>query len=285
MQLDNACVACIKNQGERVAQAQHVTPEVLEVMRKHVAAHPFDFSLTPPQIAATLYASLANIAQVDDLYAKEKADSTRMAKTFIPQLQQAIDESRQPFYTALLACVAGNVIDLASQAHFNLDEEIATLFAKSFFHDDSHHLNQSLQQAKTLLIIGDNVGEHLFDKLFMQYIAKAFPDLTIYYMVRGTIIINDVTMKEAIEDGLDQVATLVDSGVDTPGFDYDRATPNAQALFDSADVVMTKGMGNYESLNRSKRTIFFVLKVKCSVVASSVNAPLGSLLCLRSSLS
>lgn len=285
MQLDNACVTCIKNQGERVIQAQSVPKQIAQQMRLYVQEQSFNMHQTPPQVAATLYATLAKMAGVDDLYEEQKVQASRLAGTFITELEEAIVNSHSPFETALLCCVAGNVIDLASQEHFNLEDEISSLFSKTFYHDDSLALFDALQSAKTLLLIGDNVGEHHFDKLFLRYIGQAFPELQIYYMVRGAIIINDVTMKEALEDGLDEVATVIDSGVDTPGFDYERATVEAQSLFDRADVVMTKGMGNYESLNTATREIFFVLKVKCSVVANSVNAPLGSLLCLRSLLS
>ncbi len=104
--------------------------------------------------------------------------------------------------------------------------------------------------------------------------------MVFYYFVRGKPIINDVTVREAKEAGFDELCHLVDSGVNTPGFAYSRATKEAQELFDSADLVISKGMGNYECLSPSHRKeICFLLKVKCGVVASSLNAEVGDIIC------
>jgi len=87
-------------------------------------------------------------------------------------------------------------------------------------------------------------------------------------------------MKEAQQAGFDKLCNLVDSGVNTPGFAYSRANENAKALFDSADLVISKGMGNYECLSDTKRSnICFLLKVKCEVVANSLNAQVGNTIC------
>ena len=99
-------------------------------------------------------------------------------------------------------------------------------------------------------------------------------------MVRGNFIINDVTMKEAYEANMDQVCTLMDSGVNTPGFVYERATQESQNLFDSADVILAKGMGNYECMTpTTRKNICFLLKIKCSVVSRSLGHEIGSIIC------
>jgi hypothetical protein len=99
-------------------------------------------------------------------------------------------------------------------------------------------------------------------------------------MVRGTFIINDVTMKEAKEAKIDQYCTLIDSGVNTPGFVYERATDESKDLFDNADIIIAKGMGNYECLSPITRSnICFLLKIKCSVVSRSLGHEIGSIVC------
>ena len=99
-------------------------------------------------------------------------------------------------------------------------------------------------------------------------------------LTRGKPIINDITFDEAKADGLERVAALVDSGVDTPGFVYNRASEEAQRLFDESDVVLTKGMGNYECLSPSPRgNLVYLLKVKCRVVSRSIGAEIGSIIC------
>ncbi|MCF6201720.1 MAG: ARMT1-like domain-containing protein, partial [Hydrogenimonas sp.] len=185
----------------------------------------------------------------------------------------------------LKASVAGNVIDLASTHTFDLDDEVAKVFDTPFAIDDSKELESSLEDASTLLVIGDNAGEHLFDKLMMEQIVDLYPRVEIFYAVRGRPIINDITLKEAKEAGIDEVATIVDSGVDTPGFDPERISAEARKVYESADMVISKGMGNYESLNDlATKEIFYLMKVKCSVVASSLGSRIGDIICYKGDL-
>lgn len=282
MKIEEACVECIIGQTQRVADAVHaddtlrrrIEHDVLEMAKR------FDFSKTPPEVARPVYEHLAALANKDDLYDEVKRHSGEKAETFLPFLREQIDRADDPFLTAVKVAVAGNVIDLAAEVSFDLDTEIDKLFHAEFAHDDVSLLRQKLSEARTLLYIGDNAGEHLFDALAIETFASLFPQLDITYMTRGKPIINDITYDEAKADGLDKTARLVDSGVDTPGFVYGRASAEAQALFDGSDVVLTKGMGNYECLSPSPRTdLVYLLKVKCNVVSRSIGAPVGSIIC------
>jgi len=116
--------------------------------------------------------------------------------------------------------------------------------------------------------------------MFIQTLKELYPHVEYSYMVRGKPIINDVTMMEAKEAGFDKLCNLVDSGVNTPGFTYDRANKESQDLFDKSDLVISKGMGNYECLSPSHRKdICFLLKVKCDVVAKSLAKEVGDIIC------
>lgn len=282
MKIEEACVECIIGQTKRVADAIHadaalrrrIESDVLQ-MAKH-----FDFSKTPPEVARPVYEHLASLADKYDLYDEVKRHSAEKAAAFVPFLREQIAVADDPFMAAVKVAVAGNVIDLAAEVSFDLDTEIERLFHTDFAQNDVALLRQKLAGARTLLYIGDNAGEHLFDGLAIETFASLFPQLDITYMTRGKPIINDITYDEAKADGLDKTARLVDSGVDTPGFVYERASAEAQALFDECDVVLTKGMGNYECLSPSPRTdLVYLLKVKCNVVSRSIGAPVGSIIC------
>ncbi|UFS62957.1 ARMT1-like domain-containing protein [Sulfurimonas sp. HSL-3221] len=282
MKIENACVECIIGQTQRVADAIGADDALREKIRKDVLAmsNAFDFAKSPPEVAREVYEHLAVLAGKKDLYDEVKRHSSEKAKTFIPFLREQIAKADDPFLTAVKVAVAGNVIDLAAEVSFDLDTEIDKLFHTHFAHDDVDALRQRLSGAKTLLYIGDNAGEHLFDALAIEAVAALYPQLAITYMTRGKPIINDVTFDEAMADGLAEVATLVDSGVDTPGFVYERASEEARRLFDESDVVLTKGMGNYECLSPSPRgDLVYLLKVKCNVVSRSIGAEIGSIIC------
>jgi uncharacterized protein with ATP-grasp and redox domains len=155
-----------------------------------------------------------------------------------------------------------------------------SVFHTPFAHDDTNILRQLLSKAQNVLYIGDNAGEHLFDALAIQSLQKLYPNITFTYMVRGNPIINDVTLKEAYAGEIDTICAVLDSGVPTPGFVYELASCEAKNLFDSADLIIAKGMGNYECMTPQKRkNICFLLKVKCSVVAASLGREIGDIVC------
>jgi uncharacterized protein with ATP-grasp and redox domains len=282
MKIDNACVECILNQSRRVTEAIRADDALSRRMLARVEAlgKHFDFTQSPPEVASDVYEQMAEMAGMEDLYGELKAHATEKARTFLPQLHQEIAASSDKLLTAIKIAVAGNVIDLAAEVTFDLHEEMAKIFETNFAHDDVEQLARALEKAKTLLYIGDNVGEHIFDYLCIETLQQLYPELEVYYMVRGNPIINDVTMAEAKEAGFDTLCHLVDSGVNTPGFAYERANEASRRLFDEADLVLTKGMGNYECLSPAPRpNLCYLLKVKCSVVAASLGQNVGDIIC------
>ncbi len=282
MTIENACVECIINQAHRVTEAIRADEALGKrmVSRVEQLGTTFDFKKSPPEVASYVYEEMAQLAGMDDLYEELKTHATQKAKGFIPHLEDVLKRSQDKLLTAIKIAVAGNVIDLAAEVSFDLHEELEKIFETDFAVDDLKLLAASLQNAETLLYIGDNVGEHIFDHLCIQTLQELYPKLDIYYMVRGNPIINDVTMKEAKEAGFDTLCYLVDSGVNTPGFAYSAANAESQRLFDNVDLVITKGMGNYECLSPSPRkNLCYLLKVKCHVVANSLELDLGDIVC------
>jgi len=279
------CVTCIFSQALRVCEKLQVDKATTKAVLDRVGCMvpTWRFDETPPQVAARVYPAIAEILETDDIYRDFKREATEHAKAFIPYVEAMINQSDDQFHAALKAAVAGNVIDLAATKQFDLKEEVAKVFETPFAIDDSSALRQLLETAKNVLVIGDNAGEHLFDKVLMKQLVRLFPKIELGYVVRGEPIINDITVLEAKEAGIDEVATIIDSGVNTPGLDLSRASDTMKRAYERADVIIAKGMGNYESLNdRSTRPTFFLLKVKCNVVANSLGRNVGDIVCKRS---
>lgn len=282
MNIQVECIGCIAAQSRRVCEAIHADSALTETITSYVDAQlqNADFTLSPPVIATPLYEKMALFANKSDLYDEQKAHACEQASHYLPFCNESIEDNANPFMAILKTAVVGNVIDLAAEVSFDLHEAITSVYNTSFAHDDSHSLQQRLKDSKTLLYIGDNTGEHLFDKLAIEHLIKMFPEIKVTYMVRGNNIINDVTMKEALDAGMDNVCALMDSGVPTPGFVYDLASKEARDAFDTADLIIAKGMGNYECMTPQQRSnICFLLKVKCSVVSASLGYEIGSIIC------
>jgi len=286
LNLTPACVTCIFSQSLRVCEILQIDDETTKKVLDRIAGQisEWSFNETPPQVAARVYPEIARILQTDDIYYDFKREATERAKAFIPFVEEMIESFDDKFYASLKAAVAGNVIDLAAQEQFDLQEEVTKVFNLPFKIDDSEELRKVLQNSKKLLIVGDNAGEHLFDKVMMKYLKEEFKNLHIFYAVRGKPIINDITIEDAVTAGIDEFAEIVDSGVDTPGLDLNRASDRLQSVYKQSDIVLAKGMGNYESLNAiSTRPTFFLLKVKCSVVAKSLKSNVGDIICYKES--
>ena len=282
MKIQEACVGCIINQSVKVSDAIGANETLKNSLISTVEqmSKDFSFSNNPPEVAADVYEKMAQLASKEDLYDEVKTLSTDHALSFKPSLEELLQKSENSLLTATKIAVAGNAIDLAAEVEFDLKEELDKIFDTEFAHNDFEKLKQELEKAKNVVVLGDNVGEHIFDYMFIQTLQKLYPKVAFSYFVRGVPIINDVTLKEAKEAGFDKLCHLVDSGVNTPGFAYTRAFKEAQELFDGADLVISKGMGNYECLSPSHRTnICFLLKVKCQVVANSLGQEVGDIIC------
>jgi len=282
MNIDEACVTCIINQSAKVADAINADKVLSEKLTSTVEELSRDFSYqnNPPEIASYVYEKMAEIANKKDLYDEIKELSTKKALSFVALLKTRLSTCQDKLLTATKIAVAGNVIDLAAAVEFDLEEELEKVFHTDFAHNNFDEFENELSHAKRVVILGDNVGEHIFDYMFVEVLKELYPHAKYSYFVRGNPIINDVTMDEALACGFDKLCDLVDSGVNTPGFAYSRANPHAKKLFDEADLVISKGMGNYECLSPSHRDkICFLLKVKCEVVASSLDREVGDIVC------
>jgi uncharacterized protein with ATP-grasp and redox domains len=279
MNIKSDCLVCLLNQSLRVSKHLKLNEDQSQELLRQASEAIATYADVPPPVAASdLYPRLSNLLKREDLYAKLKAKSTQEAFKLLPIVRDAIEQESSRISIAIKAAVAGNVIDFATPNQFDLVEEFDKIFQSDFALDEEEDFLVKLSRAKEFMIIGDNVGEHLFDKLLLEEIAKLYPDLKLYYAVRGVPIINDVTLKEAQEIGMEEVAKVVDSGVNTPGLVYEVASSDFMALYQRMDLILAKGMGNYECLEGvGDLRIYHLFKVKCEVVATTVGARLGSL--------
>ncbi len=284
MNMKPDCLVCLFNQTLRVTKAlncdDRCSKEVLD--KAAIVISKFDLNMTPPEAAAILYPKISEVVGKEDVYEAKKIESTNRAFEFLDFVLEKINSSKDDVDAALRAAVAGNVIDFATEVMFDIKNEIETIFEADFAIDEKSLFKQKLKNAKTLMVIGDNVGEHVFDKVMMEILFDFNPNLDIYYVVRGKPIINDVTVSDAKSIDIDKIAQIVDSGVDTPGFVYERANEETKKLFNEADLILAKGMGNYECMEQIKDDrIFYLFKVKCSVVANKIGKKIGDLICMN----
>jgi uncharacterized protein with ATP-grasp and redox domains len=141
--------------------------------------------------------------------------------------------------------------------------------------NDYEKLRSSLDASRRILYLGDNAGEIVFDRLLIEELQKA-KETEIYFVVRERPVINDATLDDALATGMDRVARVVSSGSDAPATILSQCSSDILKLYYSADLIIAKGQGNYESLEGEKGNIFFLLRVKCPVVAKLLNVEFGN---------
>ena len=222
-----------------------------------------------------------------DIYQGVKQFSNGIAATYAEELQQQIDLSNNPLDTAIQIAAAGNIIDFGAKNHGNLDldAEMLQLQNIKFNRYDITALRSQLATAKNMLLICDNAGEIVFDKLLIKCLQREYPNLQITAAVRDKPIINDATLVDAVEVGLDKVARVISSGSVYPGTILPEANPEFQQLYADADLIISKGQGNFETLLPiAEEKLFFLLRIKCEPMASLSGVRQGSLVLMQGNL-
>lgn len=199
------------------------------------------------------------------------------------KIRNIIAQSPNKFDTALKIAITANLIDFAASHSFDeamLLKKITNANEQCLAIDDSNILYERLKTAGTLLYLGDNCGEIVLDKIFIEQLRKEFPNINVYFGVRGEPIVNDVTVEDAAMIQMQEVSEVISNGDGSLGTVIEKTSPAFKEIFYKADVIIAKGQGNFESLSEARRgNIFFLFMAKCDAVASLLHIPKLSIIC------
>ncbi len=250
-----------------------------QILRKVMAElSEVDFALSPPAIAGVMFDIIMPHSANDDPYRQVKDDSNRHAMELYPQLRQQVEDSAEPFNTALRMAVAGNIIDFGALHDFSLQKisgYIQDALTAPMDEAAIRALQRDIEAAETILYLGDNCGEIVFDRL----LVSQMPRHKVVFAVRGAPVINDATLADAETVGLTAAVEVISNGDNLPGTVLERCSDEFRDHWRRADLVIAKGQGNYETLSEVDKKIYFLLKVKCPVVAADLGVQTGSCIC------
>lgn len=174
---------------------------------------------------------------------------------------------------AIRLAIIGNIIDFGPNYRmFDIEKDVHVGKKQPFAMCDYSALKKAVGQSDTILYIGDNAGEIVFDKLLVKTLKKP-----VTFVVRDAPIINDATMEDTIQTGMDKAAEVISSGSELPGTVPHLCSKEFNELFNRATCIISKGQENYETLSEIDRPIFFLLKVKCPVIARHMGASVGDI--------
>lgn len=295
MQTSLNCIPCFIRQTLDAAQMTSDDSTVHEQIMREVLRwmSEMDFSISPPAFAQRIHRRLRELTGIVDPYREEKALHNQLALNLLPGLREQVAASNDPLMTAAHLAIAGNIIDLGAKSGLDESDVHDALLhaAKKPLEGDLDAFRNEVARAKTILYLADNCGEIVFDTLLIEQLDPKRVTLA----VRGLPIINDATMEDAVTAGLDQIVppeqsergsanagqrpkgvAIIGNGSDVPGTLIDDCSEEFRLAFNSADLIVSKGQGNFETLSHCGKNIFFLLKVKCPVVAESVDLPVGA---------
>lgn len=278
MKINGKCLPCLINQVIKVANITNCSNrddlyhQVFEQLSK------IDFNKSNPEIIGMIFELVKKHLNNEDPYQEIR----QYYNNLFLQSYDDFDKKINSFKTAIKYAIIGNIIDFSpinNQEITKIDDWFDNIDNLSLTIDHVDKLVNDIKKAKTILYLGDNCGEICLDKLLLKRIKQLNPSLKIYFGVRGKPVVNDSIESDAYEVGIDEYASIISNGDNSLGTILSRTSAQFNQIYQNCDFVIAKGQANFESLSEENKKIYFLLMVKCGVIAKYINVPEKSLVC------
>jgi damage-control phosphatase, subfamily I len=281
MNISLDCIPCIVSNFLKLLKTGILPEDAREpVMRRLlVLLSESDYQQSPPVLGREIHRMVRQELNNPDPYREIKEKYNHMILDMYSDFKRMVISAEDPFDTAMRLAIAGNVIDFGSQYQFEVMETINRVINAHIAIDDSQELKEDLKSAKSLLYIGDNCGEIILDKLFIETIKVT----NTYFAVRSGPVINDITIDDAVMVGIDKIAEIITTGDNAPGAVWESTSDDFKQVFNKSDIIISKGQGNLEGLIDVPGNIYFLFVSKCDLIAKWVGANTGDFIVKHSS--
>lgn len=251
----------VRLQGENEATQKEVLLEVCRLLPT------LDLERTPPENAISIYKAIAAITNCADPYQAIKKYENCKAREVAFTLRDGVMSAEKPLHEAVRLAIAGNIIDYGVTDRFDIEAMFTQCRSIPLAIDDRDVFLlavDNLRPGAKVLYLADNCGEIVYDTLVIELLSAAGLNVTI--AVKEFPIINDALIEDALDAGVGAYATIITNGTGCPGTPLQHCSPRFTSLFYDADMVISKGQGNFETLSEVDRDVFFFLTVKCKMV-------------------
>lgn len=286
MKINSRCILCQIGSLTKVLNGMDLTEEQRLPIVRDMLNHFANCSPDMPSPEAYLVPWERIVAEnggIDPLTEAKRADD-ELGLSLLPMIRQEIDASEDKFDTAMRYAIAANIMDPMPQHHGMTMDQVLKASANTLLYvDDSKELQKRLKKADKILYMTDNAGEIAVDRLFIEtmYDLGITVPGKVTVAVRGFLANNDATMEDAERVGMTKIAKVISNGDNTMGVLLDRCSAEFKEALYSADVIISKGMGNFECLHDwREKPIFYLFITKCETVAEVSDSPVGSFLCM-----
>lgn len=275
MILNPDCIACSINGTLNLFKKGLLDPKHQEEILRRILEYysKVDYNQLTISAGKQVKKIIQEVSGVSDPFKPLKDKFNKKAIEYCEKYELAIKNDSNPFDKAMRLAIAGNIIDFGPTHDFDVDKKIEEVFQARFPIDDSAELLEEIKNAKSILYLGDNTGEIVFDKLFLEIINHK----NVTFAVRHSPVLNDATMEDALFIGIDKVVSkVITNGDNAPGTLLNCVSEEFLDYFNSVDLIISKGQGNFEGLSHiTNKNIFFLLTVKCKLIADEIGVEYG----------
>lgn len=270
MRIPESCAKCLYDRQRKRMPDEDYLAEVRAIIDSRGEDD------TSPLLVYRFNQAYARRFGASDGYALVKRRYNDLVLGMEAHIRARIEQADDPVAAALAFARIGNYIDFGAMDAVDENTFLA-LFENAGLREEEKETYArflaACEKGERFLLIADNCGEIVLDRLLLEQLKKRFPRLTMQALVRGGEVLNDVTKKDAEYAGLNRVAQIFENGGPVAGTVYEMMPEDARRALDAADVVLSKGQGNYESLCGRGRHIFYAFLCKCDLFISRFHVP------------
>jgi uncharacterized protein with ATP-grasp and redox domains len=262
------CVACFMKQALLATQRMTNDPDEAISALKQAAdlISSIGREKSPAEYATPIAKAVRSCLGNANPFREEKQRYNAIALSVYDALAAYVHSSHDPLEAATRIAAAGNIMDLGIFANIDVEAVVEQAKLTAWALNHIEHLKRNIAEARHILYLGDNAGEIVFDRVLVEVL----PPHTVSFAVKSGPIANDVTRDDAVQSGMDQVAEIIETGCDYMGVPLPLCSAEFLEAFHSVDVIIAKGMANFETLSDVDANIFFILKAKCDSVAQEI---------------
>lgn len=279
MKIQTECVPCLLKRIVFEAE-QSTDDKKLQEKTLKKACQTLAKLYDPKKCSASIATQVHRIAYETlgdkDPYSSLKNQSNQVAKSLLPKVEKIIKKSDDPLKAAMICSIIGNLMDFGIEGGSShpgmLKKEFEKNYEEGLGYDDYDKLDNLLSKSKNVLLFTDNCGEIVFDKVLCRELKKKYPGIYLTLVVKGEDVLSDATIKDAQELGFEEVVDeILTTGCFAVGVDFDRLPKILKKRLDDSDLIICKGMANYEAFSEtSYHPIAYLLRTKCKSIANSI---------------
>lgn len=252
---------------------RHILQKVLAIMQETDMARP------PAYTTSFIHRAIREGLDADP-FREVKGQYNDIALELYPSLRDMVRRSDDPLRTAVRLAIAGNVIDFGIYTAIDISGSVERALMKEIAVDDYEAFREDVLDAGTVLYLLDNAGEIVFDRLLIEVLLSM--GRTVKAVVKGAPVLNDAVMADAVQAGLAPLCEVIDNGSDAIGTILPWTSPAFRDEFSSAELVISKGQANFETLAGVDKKTYFLFQSKCDVVSKELGLVPGSMLLKKS---